>query len=104
MPSPVATPVPIMAAPVDAELPPLSIVELSDNVDASLEIPPTPATPDHLRRGEPQDCGDATVHQAELLSPRAHDGRPSLRMRIRRLPLNTAPASPDQEDDIESSA
>ncbi|KAJ8676188.1 hypothetical protein QAD02_011974 [Eretmocerus hayati] len=99
--SPMATPGPRMAAAIDNELPPLSIRELTDDNDASLEIPPTPATPEHLRRAH-HDCDMPAVHQAEFLSPRPQEGRPSIRMRIRRVSPDASPSSAIQEDDIET--
>ncbi|KAJ8680059.1 hypothetical protein QAD02_015846 [Eretmocerus hayati] len=60
-----------------ADMPPLSLEELNDEVNLSLDVPPTPATPAHLQ-GEPSNCGDLRV---ELLSPAANA---AIRMRITR--------------------
>ncbi|KAJ8678851.1 hypothetical protein QAD02_014638 [Eretmocerus hayati] len=80
------------AAP-SADMPPLTLEELDDEINASLGIPPTPATPAHLRDEQSNWNEDGREHRVEML-PLTTSA--SIRMRIVR---NDGPSSTTTNDD-----
>ncbi|KAJ8665935.1 hypothetical protein QAD02_007597 [Eretmocerus hayati] len=86
---------PVSSSKARADTPPLSIQEMIDDIDTSLEIPPTPATPSHLERGEDY-CQDNGNRRIKLL-PRT-DGS-TIRMCITRCDGNSAETNDDSVEE-----
>ncbi|KAJ8679044.1 hypothetical protein QAD02_014831 [Eretmocerus hayati] len=87
LPSPMAISQPPTAAQHHVRLPPLDLVDLDDAINDSLRVPPTPATPEHLRGAEP--LNDALTQLQVKMPPLAADEtQPPIRMRIVRRPID----------------
>ncbi|KAJ8668308.1 hypothetical protein QAD02_009971 [Eretmocerus hayati] len=97
MPSSVVTLQPHAANALDLTMSSGDLADLDDAINDSLQGPPTPATPEHLRNRQPA-CGSTTELRAEMLSPTTNSPRSSIRVRIRRIPFNDHAASTDHHD------
>ncbi|KAJ8685276.1 hypothetical protein QAD02_021069 [Eretmocerus hayati] len=94
MQSPAEIVIPVSSSRVRTKMPPLSLEQMNDDINASLEMPQTPATPAHLKKRE-EDCQGHDHHRVELLPPT--DGV-AIRMRIIRCDANSTEA---REDNME---
>ncbi|KAJ8667863.1 hypothetical protein QAD02_009526 [Eretmocerus hayati] len=83
LPSPAATLQPLGTERLCSGFSPLGLADLNETIN-SMQMPPTPATPEHLRSTETATAG----LRAQLLSPVPGAPHSSIRMRIVRRPLD----------------
>ncbi|KAJ8671799.1 hypothetical protein QAD02_003058 [Eretmocerus hayati] len=77
------------------ELSPMGLMDLDDVMNSSLQIPPTPATPEHLRRTATTEAPPSTF-RAHMMSPVPDEPNPTIRMRIVREHTNAVPTVEQQ--------
>ncbi|KAJ8669554.1 hypothetical protein QAD02_000813 [Eretmocerus hayati] len=97
LPSPAVVVQPSVTMQQDSQLRPLEIMDLDDAINESLRVPPTPATPEHLK-GIRYTIDPATEPDTNIAPPASGAQQPPLRMRIRRI-LDAA--DPDQDDNFD---
>ncbi|KAJ8665971.1 hypothetical protein QAD02_007633 [Eretmocerus hayati] len=95
LPSPVAMLRPHEISQSHHTLSPLGLMDLDDAVNDPPQIPPSSATPEHLRSTATIKAASSTL-RAHMLSPVSNAPNQSIRVRILRGHLDTAPTAEQQ--------